>query len=360
MKALMKIGLSTVCAAFVALPLSAVELPDSGSYDDLAKLVPSDAVFAFYEDATAINESGWVATLRSMPNAAKLVEQKTENERGSVIVFGSGLGAGMPKITGLVRYEGSDIIDELTKAGETKEAALMPFEFEKFEQDGHRGMLMRIPGTPMDIRFMELAPNWLIFGIGGQGIDEYLKLPPDKLGINPELAALLEPNKDKMLFGALILPEIKKKGIISFEFFGDFSKSDAFITCSYLFVDEQKAVAAKRAFDATMPGLIMALDQNVPGISGLLGDAMTATVEGKNMTLTLTMPAEKIDKFIATFGAVFKAKMAAVQAQAAINAAAAAKAADKTAPVADQASESAPATVETPATQPEKETPVTE
>jgi len=338
-----KIGMMLIGVLCTALSLAALELPKDGSYEEMKKIVPSDAVFVFYEDAGAINNGGWVKAIKAMPEAAELLGANSEDPTGSLIVFGGGFSTGIPKIVGMIYCKTDNGLDDVAKAFEANKSGIMPFKLEEIEQDGHRGFMMRIPGSPMDIRFMELAPHWLVLGLGEQGVAEYLKTPQDKLGINPELAALLEPHKDQMIFGALLMPE--KLQTKNCEFFGDFSSPNAVINVICAFVNEQEALKAKQSFDQAWPGVIQALDMSIPGISGMLGDGMTCAVQGSNLNFTLILQAEKVGKFAVVFKELAKARAEALKAQAA---------------AAESAAASAVPVESAPAAQPGKETPAFE
>ncbi len=347
MKKIRITGWIAMFAAFIALPTAAFQPPASGSYEELAKLVPSDACMVIYEDATKIYQSGWYERIKSLPIAGKIFEQSVQIQNGNVIMFGGNLTAS-PQFTALFYWKDAAGLDELVKMEKTGFAAMdCPVNVEKIEVKGYPGFKMTAPVMPLEMRFIQLAPDWFMFGMDENSMTSYLALGPDKLGMSQEMAKILEPYKDKMFFGTVMMPQDVQKEMRRIDFVGDISAEAMMLKLVVVCRDNKCAADGETAVKQVMPMLLAAADQEMPGISKLLSESIKIAVEGEKLVIDVVIPVGKMDQlivmtteFVKQRQEQLKAEAEAAKAEAAKAAAPAAKA--ESAPVPAKA-ESAPA-----------------
>ncbi|MEA4861720.1 MAG: hypothetical protein AB7F40_05355 [Victivallaceae bacterium] len=298
MKKIRIAGWIALLSAFIALPTAAFEPPPNGSYEELAKLVPCDARMVIYENATKIYESGWYERIKALPIAGKLFEQSVQIKDGNVIMFSGDLKSS-PNLSALFYWKDSSGIDELAKMERAGFTAMdCSVSVENIELNGHPGFKMTTPGMPMEMRFIQLAPDWFMFGMDERSMSSYLALGPDKLGMNPEMAKVLEPYKDKMFFGTVMVPQDEQKEMSRIDFFGDITAEAMTLKLVVICRDNKCAVEGETAIKQIMPMMFAAADQEMPGISKLLSDSIKVSVEGGDLVIDVVIPVDKMDQLI--------------------------------------------------------------
>lgn len=326
MKRIKTAWLCALLAVFAALPLAAFEAPANGSYEEMKKLVPSDAVMVVYEDATKMYESGWYDRLKALPLAGKMIGQSMPVKNGNLIMFASNLN-GAPKFNALFYWKDAAGLDELIKMQEAGIKALdIPISIEKFELAGHPGFKMVIPDMPVTMQFIQLAPEWFMLGMDDKSMTDYLALTPDKLGINSEIAKAIDPYKEKMIFGTVMLPSDPKLEVSRIDFVGDLTADSMEMEILAVCKSNKTAMDGEKAIKQIIPIIMASADQEIPGISSLFADAIKTSVDGEKLKVVFVLPMAKMDQLIIITTEYMKKKQEAQKAAEAAAKAEAAKA----------------------------------
>ncbi|MEA4861719.1 MAG: hypothetical protein AB7F40_05350 [Victivallaceae bacterium] len=289
-------GLFALFFAQLALPLGAFTTPADGSFDELFKLVYTNAEAVICLDMNKVYESGWYERIRDISETAGMSsERTTPTKDGKAIVFVWNL-IGQPQFLGLCYWKDSDNIDALFEQEESRlKSSVHRVTLEKIEVDGAPGFKIESPDIAEAINFVQMAPDWFVIGNSEQVMASYMEWPARKLGISPAMAKILDHYKGKAIFGTIMLPKKQAGEVISrVDFMLDLSDNAMSFEMVMVCSGNKAAVKLEKLLNRRLPLILAVNDRKMPGISELVADSLRISTYGEKITVAVRFTEDQV------------------------------------------------------------------
>ncbi|MEA4861721.1 MAG: hypothetical protein AB7F40_05360 [Victivallaceae bacterium] len=275
------------------------------SYQEMARQVPTASPSALYLDYGAVASSGWYEKLVAMPGLGDILSDAGDLNGGLMLFGNESLYEQMAIRAFPLGYDLS--LDRLLEdRRECYREAGIAVKLTRYELSGHPALSIAPSSGGVTVYFVQLNHYQMLIAFNEQVVDNYLKLSPEQLGINPELEARLAPNADNVMFGSFASGAVGRHCGHS-DVYATLDRDCFCIRMTISDADGKIEKFSRRELAWFKNYFVAGLNVGIPGAGDVLKPAIEIAAENGIVVIKLNLSGEFLEKYIAK-GSALSAK----------------------------------------------------